>query len=719
MALELRTGGLFTTDLLLGVDRLPLDHRRAYEEYFLRVIRQRGFPLDTAALWNALNFGWSLELGSYLGRDFEVSPVETGRPLPVGSFVEVPISARQSVWAEVVYKEGWDERVRADGVVAPAASGARLGLRRAERDALVGELLVLDYEAFGGLNDAGEDDYARAERRGRLTSDRHKVVKVCYPAEDAGLDDLALFARHIYAKHGDRLFGEFLRDQGATIGREERLRLLHTSLAAVHELASAAPGIRTFGAYHLDGAAYSARRREDGDALFGGAAIDAIVASATMPPSAPRQTRFGGWSADGYASYRSVGALVREYLGRHSRAETEALTADERALLEGPGYSRLVLETNLAIVDRVGADGMVGDTHVRLDDEWQGGGVWRTCHVDGPRPPESMFGPLVALGLGYAETESAGRPTAPEPATRPDAEASDVGRHVTLKLIDLHHRDLPLDATIAVLIPAADTSVIVDFTAGDAKWRRLRPFDRERRLIREMLYPASLVPGTILACSAMPNGKLITVKATPLSVPLEIGGQTVRFEYNDAVLRREIGLLPIERRYLSRARTLTDQINEVFRRRGRPLDDGGRALRVEEVVGALLGPETTPAMTFAIAMRLQTGDFEFRSGEYVWFPQISRRTSPRERVRILAARERDAGEIERVLAPRMVPMGIRTYREASGRHGRKHASYADARRRYGAENRTSAALGPLQTWVEPYPLEPRKVTEQLVSIWDD
>src|SRR6059036_2681373 len=110
--LDLTSGGQFTTDLLQGVERLPPDHRRAYEQYFLQVIRQRGFPLHTASLWNALYFGWSLERHCYLGRGFHLVPAESDRPLPVGSFVEVKIAGARTAWAEVAYKEGRDpERI--------------------------------------------------------------------------------------------------------------------------------------------------------------------------------------------------------------------------------------------------------------------------------------------------------------------------------------------------------------------------------------------------------------------------------------------------------------------------------------------------------------------------------------------------------------------------------------------------------------------------------
>lgn len=164
--------------------------------------------------------------------------------------------------------------------------------------------------------------------------------------------------------------------------------------------------------------------------------------------------------------------------------------------------------------------------------------------------------------------------------------------------------------------------------------------------------------------------------------------------------------MPIDPKSMPRSRSVADQINEVFRRRGRDTTDGGKALRSDEVIAALVGPEAGPAVTLPILLRLQTGDFDYRPPEYVWHPALSRRTSPREHVRIRAAREQNAGRITRILAPRMIPMGIRRYTEAGGRHPSrdKVLSYPMARTYYKAEHRLPQTLGAGETWVKPFPL---------------
>jgi hypothetical protein len=72
-------------------EQLEREDRRRYERFFRDVIRQRGFPLHTASLWNALFLGWDLETGDYLGRVLQATPVRSGPAIPVGSILEVAV----------------------------------------------------------------------------------------------------------------------------------------------------------------------------------------------------------------------------------------------------------------------------------------------------------------------------------------------------------------------------------------------------------------------------------------------------------------------------------------------------------------------------------------------------------------------------------------------------------------------------------------------------
>jgi hypothetical protein len=180
--------------------------------------------------------------------------------------------------------------------------------------------------------------------------------------------------------------------------------------------------------------------------------------------------------------------------------------------------------------------------------------------------------------------------------------------------------------------------------------------DRERRLVRGIAWPRDIFPGAFVSYTIGFGGSiLVSARIAPLAVPVTVDGETLPYEFSETVFRREAGHAPLPRSALRGTRTLVDQIGEVFRRRGRATEDGGRALRVEEVVGALFGPDTPTEITRPVVLALQAGEFEYRAPDYVWFPRVTRRSSPRDRVRIRTSRDHAA--LARVLAPQMVPDG--------------------------------------------------------------
>ena len=375
--------GVFQSDLLLGADRLETEDRKRYERFFLEVVRQRGFPLHTASLWNALFFGWDLETADYLGRGLRAALAESGPAIPVGSIVEVSVGTRIAL-AEVVYKEGRDEGIDEYACADPGVSGTRIRLARSFADQRACEGLILDFGAFQGVN--GEIQFERAARRGWLTGDRHLEVDAQYTAVDAGLDGLTLFGRRMFEAYGDGLFNDLLRDGGVGIGPDARWEYLLSSLQAVDEIANNAPGLLTFGGYHIEAERYG-RDRADKGGLYGEDAFHSAIRSATTP----REKR--------QATYTGVGSLVREWFDRG-----DGIDDAEQGLLNGPGYAGLVLETNLAIASAIGEAGAINGAYVRLDDDYQGGGVWRALIADGEPPPEAVWHPLIPLGLGYAST---------------------------------------------------------------------------------------------------------------------------------------------------------------------------------------------------------------------------------------------------------------------------------------------------------------------------
>ena len=677
---EIRSG-FFLSDLLLGSDRLSEAERGRYQTFFREVVRQRGFPLHTASFWNALYFGWDLDEQGYLGRGLRLTLAKSGPPIPVGSIVEVQCGKR-ILWAEVVYKEGRDPGIDRDlGVAEPAVSGTRVKIARSLTDVRLHEALVLDFDAFGEDFNDYDVTLDRAARKGWLTSDRHLEVDADYGHADA--DELLLFARHVMDEYGSELFNEALRDGGSGVTRDERWQLLLSSLQAVEELAVSAPGLQTFGHYHLDSSAYQARLRSS-DGLFGRDGLMTVARSLVSPGSRRK-------------AYTAAGPLVHEYLARGG-----GIDPNEQDLLDGPSYARLVLEANTTAAGLVGHSGFVDGAYARLDDEYQGGGVWRAVTVNGDRPTESAWNPLVPLGLGYAETASglvALVPPCDDPEP-PIIEASDKGWRVALRLVDLDRRELPLPPAALAMLPSDATEVLVEFDDGlGTKYpRKMRPIDRERRVVGQMLFGATLYPGVYVRCSVGFGGRLVSIHTLVLPMPAKIGDRLLRLDFDEATYRREILHERLEHRSVANARTLVDQIAAVFRLRGRQMPDGGRALSSTEVAAAILGPAFDPEIAKPIVLALQSGGYGYHDRLFIWQPQVDRLTSPQERQRIIALRASAQGArlAQRLLA-RQVPMHLRRQNPSAG----KVSSYARSRLEFHA-TRLPERLPPGRTWVRPF-----------------
>lgn len=674
--------GFILSDLLLGADRLTTEDRRSYQTFFLEVVRQRGFPLHTASLWNALEFGWDLDEDGYLAHGLRIVRAETGPPIPIGSMVEVKAGNR-ILWAEVVYKEGRDTGVDAAlGFAEPGCSGTHVKLARSRTTMPVREALILDFNAFGDDLNESDTTFERAARKGWLTTDRHLEVEAIYGPTDG--DELLLFARRVIDAYGDTLFGEALRDGGKGVSRDERWQLLLSSLQAVEEFAVSAPGLRTFGQYHFDATAYERRIHSVGG-LFDGDGLTAVARSLVKPT--------------GRKSYTAVGPLIREYLARGG------IEPDEQDLLDGPGYARLVIETNATVADLVGETGMFDGAYVRLDDEFQRGGIWRAIQMSDATPAEAIWHPLLALGLGYAETQpSAIGLVAPvDDVDEPlQTGRTDKGWRVAMRLCDLERRELPIPVDAMAMLTPDATDVLIDFDDGLGKPvpRTVRPLDRVRRVVSRTPFGASLFPGVYLGCSVGFGGRTISVRATVLPVPKAMGERLLRLEFHEPTFRRDALHERLEVRSVRKARTLVDQIAAVFRERGRPLADGGRALSVTEIVAAILGPSFDLLSTKPITLALEGGDYKQGHGFYIWRPTVSERTSPRERQRIVALRRSPLGQhLASRLMPRQVPMHL----SRKNPHPVKVATYAQARVANHAL-RLPEKLPAGRTWVRPWVL---------------
>lgn len=671
--------GTFKSDLLLGAKHLSRRERIELGSYFADVAEQRGFPLHTAVLWNLLYFGWDLDRDGYLGMSPHIMQATSGKPIPVGAFVDVP-PEETPIYGEVVYKEQRDPSVdlEAGGLVDAELSGRRAALPATGHSIEVPEMLVLDYDAFGSdFHEYGDVEFERFVRKGRIDENLHRCVTATYHPDEP-TDDLSVFVRYVLDTYGEDLFAEFSVGLSAFTD-SDRHDLLLTSLTALDEIAGESERLMTFGDYHVSRRNFErTRARSDEDVLSGRLFESMVGRVADIPARSNRAHTAAGLMLHDLARQSSEGARV----------------------LRGTYYARVVGHLNAAISRLAGTN---DDVHVRLDDDGIFGGVWRAERLNGRKPGHTAIDPLVPLGLGYAE--SAGRKAefqAPQPST-PILEVEEANWTVTLRQIDLDHGDLPLpERAVSMLVSGVATTMLDLGIEGETETRKSYELDRDRRLVRGIRYPIDFSPGTKLHCSIAWAGKSVRARAHRLAVPVEVEGMTLRFEFDDAVFRRELRLAPLPAKAFRGSRSLADRITTVFRQRGRPTDDGGWALRAEEVIHGIYGQDVAPEEAGSILLALGGMDLEFADGEHIWRPRLSRRTSARERSRIRAARSTEAGKrLARRIQTRLVPMHLRHLKQR--RPGvEKQRTYEAALRQNKAFGRLPAKLPPGATWVRPF-----------------
>lgn len=673
--------GRFTSDLLLGAKHLSRRERIELGEFFADVAEQRGFPLHTALLWNVIYFGFDLDRGGYLGSSPHISSAESGSPIPVGAFVDVP-PPETPIWGEVVYKEQRNAAVNLDGggMIDAGLSGLRAAIPRRGQAVDVSEALVIDFDAFGNdFHGYGEVDFARFVRKGWLDGNWHRLVIATYdPGEPT--DDLSVFARYVLDAYGEELFAEFLAP-GESLTVEDRRDLLLTSLGAVDDIAQESDRLTSMGDYHLSRRALARARSVSDDEILGGRLFQGMVRRVTHIPKRNRRC------------YTAVGAMVHDHARQDESGAAEAL-------LKGTRYAHTVALLNAAIAEDAGlrTDGI----HLRLDDDGIYGGVWRAELLKGTVPAHSRIDPLVPLGLGYAESNTSPDETAATEPARPLITVEEKFWTVKLRQIDLDHGDLPLSEGALEKLPDAPKILLDLGVEGSGSNRKLQVLDRERRMIRDINFAENFFPGVILRCGLIFGSKVVSVRAHPLAVPQEIEGMTLTLEFDEAVFRRELRLSPLPTKVFRGSRTLVDRIATVFRQRGRPTEDAGWALRAEEVVYALFGSQFTPELAGAVLIALGGMDLDHVQGEHIWRPRLSRRTSAREHVRIRSARNTEGGRhLARRIQARLVGMHLRHYvtRRPSAE---KQRTYAAALHEHHAGLRLPADLPEGATWVKPF-----------------
>jgi len=682
--------GVFYPELTLGAGALSANRRVELQQFLVEVVRQRGCPLHLANLWNAIYFNYDLTSRGFVAAELapERIPTRTAQArdvgLPVGGFVRVhTMAACGDLLGEVIYKEGAHPEVDA-GWIAPELSGAPATVTEevaGQQIAIVRERFVLDLDAFGPCaNDITQKQYERLCRRARwLDNHGHLLMEATYTLDEADLEDLDYYAAYLLKEHREGLlafcFSEELTDAEL---REALLR----SFDAVRDLALTTRELRNWrDKYFFLTADYDQRLKDDGP--LGGGDLASVYRGLAHVPVGTR------------CCYSAIGARILDLL------ERDGLDPIERTLVSGSSYVTAVCHANSYAADRLTReqpDGVLpSGVHLRLDDDWQGGGIWRAEHVvDRDRYSLRTVPPILPLGLGYAEACGAGEATEPALADEQPIASSQTGFRVALTLRDRALGRLRLPGAAAEVL----ASGVVDVVIRHGEIRDRRQVERDGSTLLGVEYPWDLHPGIILHGAIEASGSVVRIRTELVTPPLRASDGT-SFDYgtNIAVYEREMKLTELSREEKRAAPTLTELINRAFQLRGR-VSDGWRVLSLVELATILFGPGWRAVDTRPIADTLAKMDVERNGADYLWRARVTQRTSASDRSLLAsygAAKPR--GRLHRAVRRHWVPMHLRRYTKASPE---KRRTYAEARLKYGMHGVLPELLPANCTWVAPY-----------------
>ncbi|WP_434743963.1 hypothetical protein [Micromonospora sp. SH-82] len=377
---------LFVPELLLGPGAIPTDLIHRIVGYLTAVAQTRSAPLHICTAFNALHFGFDVETHGYraevLTPDLFV-PVavqpQARCVLPVGTFVHLDRGGRRSLLAEVVARYGADPDVDVDGWTPAELSGAPAGVEQSDGTRTGIERVILDVQAFGALNAADYSELSRL-RRQVLDNRGHLTGPVQYPAGTDGRDDVALYAAYLLGPARPLLLGGPLAELLTDPGDEQVLAAaLHQTFDTIGQLLDGAAGLRIWNGYAVCGDRFT-RRSHEGWPGLPAADIDDVVATVRRSAPNPR--------------YTAVWPLLSSRIPAGGTPDSLGLT----------GAADIVVHTNLVAADLAdtAVDGLLPErVHLRADDPWQAGGVWRT-----QREPVSALvvatDPRIPLGLGHS-----------------------------------------------------------------------------------------------------------------------------------------------------------------------------------------------------------------------------------------------------------------------------------------------------------------------------
>ncbi len=679
--------GFLHPELLFGPEDVKESRRREVQEFLNRVAQVRGIPLHVANLWNALYFGFDLDAGYYLSETIDPARIplrrmrERGPYLPVGAFLRVETKTQAGdLWSEVVFREGRHPDVGSLWTP-PEISGAPASLVDVDgqRVAEVSEALVLDFDAFGReKNHASESQLERIRGKGKwLDKHGHFLVEAQYRPEDADLDDRTLYARYLIEYHRDGLLAYALDSESD----DDVWTMLLNSLMAVADIAGDSSQLVRWGDYFLERDAYEACASEDSvDFPMGVGDLQHIFHGLAAAPRG------------GQAAYSALGPTIISLLEGSGNRQVASL-------VRGVSYSKCVVVANAYVLNALATDAptgvLPGGQHLRLDDAWQSGGIWRS-QGDASNKLIRGVDPALPLHLGYAE--SRGQYQAPGPDRL--ISTSPHGWRSTLTLTDLYRHELRVsDSALAMLVGRDSVRLRLRhdnvLVANDVV-----SIDRDLRVLSGVAWPVAFFPGISVFSHVEHHSEVVTIHTERLTEPIVIEGDVLEFKCDPEVYERFKGIRehqPLVKN-ASQATTLRDLINTAFRRHGRPAVGGGVELSFEEILAWVFGPSAGATEAAATIAALSSMDLQSAGQSYLWRPRVTRRTRATDRELLAAYGEEEHTRFTRIIKRHMVRM----HRRESWASYMKEQSYASALTKYRYRGLLPPELPVGYTWVIPH-----------------
>lgn len=604
---------ILTPQMTLGWEATAAADRQRLSEYLSALVAARRSPVHVNVAFNAAYFGYDLTASGYVGGPLELSAFphvqlgDTTEALPVGAMVDIT-AGDQSLFAEVVYKEGAHPELSADGDVPGWLSGAPAGATgpgtasTGEDGPVLTERLVVDHDAFGADFSVTSAQLDRMRRRGRwLDANGHLIVDARYASRrDADLGESAFYAHYLLTRAREQLLSTAapmpltaaLSDDA---GEQQLIEALTGILNTIADALASLPDVRMWRGYATTRASFAVRLFDHGP--LGGDDLRSVACGLARSALPTRQSR---WAQDRTVTYTAVGPRLSAVNGAAPR-------------LVGVDYATAVCHANLVIGDHARRDvddttGLLADeVHLRLDDPWQGGGIWRAEH------PGSVYAQVDVtepLGLGWSATlPSAAEETDPTPADEavcpePSTDELEPNEAAELTIIDSQlswTQPLRLAHLLNGVLPVPEVvgAQMRDAGLAGTRMRLTLTHDGEfldssdavqtveadlfgHPRLSAVSWPIEFFAGIVVICTWAWGSSACRATTTLLDIPVAVDGMVIEHRYAPWILTRDMAPGQPRRGQADQSGelaslTLAQRVLRAVRSLGK-LDPGGRAV---------------------------------------------------------------------------------------------------------------------------------------------